>query len=53
MVFKAKLVALLSLEGGWKRDDHDYTHLLLQALFRISVVDDGELKIGQRDRIHR
>lgn len=47
-MFKAKLVALLSLEGGWKRDDHDYTHLLLQALFQISVVDDGDVEIGQR-----
>lgn len=31
MVFKAKLVALLSLEGGWKHVMTMISHLLLQA----------------------
>lgn len=32
MVFKAKLVALLSLEGGWKHVMTMISHLLLQAI---------------------
>lgn len=48
MAFKAKLVALLSLGGGWEHVMTMISHLLLQALFQISVVDDGDVEIGQR-----